>query len=134
MHLNDERLVTAIRIYTPGGFTKMRRFISAAMISTALLIPTLGAQTETTAQPKKGEIQRRKQRQQKRIAQGVNNGSLTPKETANLERKEAAINKEVREERKENGGKLTPAEKAQVNRQQNRVSKQIYQDKHNEKQ
>jgi len=91
------------------------------MISTALLIPTLGAQTETTAQPKKGEIQRRKQRQQKRIAQGVNNGTLTSKETANLERKE-------------NGGKLTPAEKAQVIRQQNRVSKQIYKDKHNEKQ
>jgi hypothetical protein len=76
-------------------------------------------------------IAQRKENQQDRIANGVKSGQLTPGETANLEKKEAAINKETRTDRAANGGKLTPAEKAQVNSQQNQLSKQIYRDKHN---
>ena len=66
-----------------------------------------------------------------RIAQGVKSGSLTPGETAHIEKNESKLNKEVRQDRKANDGKLTPQEKAQVNRQQNKLSKQIYKDKHN---
>jgi len=76
-------------------------------------------------------IHDRKENQQDRIAQGVKGGSLTPKETANLEHKEAGLNKEIRNDRKANGGNLTNKQKAQVNRQQNRLSKNIYNDKHN---
>jgi hypothetical protein len=76
-------------------------------------------------------IEQRKENQQDRIANGVKSGQLTAGETANLEKKEAAINAETRKDRAANGGKLTPAEKQQVNRQQNRVSNQIYKDKHN---
>jgi hypothetical protein len=78
-------------------------------------------------------IKDRKENQQRRIGNGVKNGSLTPGETAHLEKKEARLNKEIRTERKENGGNLTNKEKAQVNRQQNRISKDIYKDKHNGK-
>jgi hypothetical protein len=56
---------------------------------------------------------------------------LTAGETANLEKNEAKINNEVRNDRAANGGKLTAQEKKQVNRQQNRESRQIYKDKHN---
>ncbi len=76
-------------------------------------------------------IRDRKENQQDRIAQGVKSGSLTPKETAHLENKEAGLNKEIRTDRKANGGNLTNKQKAQVNRQQNRLSKNIYNDKHN---
>ena len=76
-------------------------------------------------------IKDRKENQQDRIAQGVKSGSLTPAETANLEHKEANLNKEIRQDRKQNGGNLTNKEKAQVNRQQNRLSRNIYKDKHN---
>jgi len=80
-----------------------------------------------------GEIAKRKENQQDRIAQGVKSGQLTARETANLERKEARLNRETREMRKDNGGKLTPQEKARVNRQQNRLSRQIYRKKHNDR-
>src|SRR6266581_3406541 len=76
-------------------------------------------------------VEQRKENQQDRIANGVQSGQLTAGETANLEKKEAAINKETAADRAANGGKLTGAEKKQVNRQQNQVSKQIYADKHN---
>jgi hypothetical protein len=77
------------------------------------------------------EVDRREDRQQDRIAQGVQSGQLTPGETARLERKEARIDNRIDRMRAENGGYLTPAERRSVNRQQNRVSRQIYAAKHN---
>src|SRR5262249_51635504 len=72
----------------------------------------------------------RKENQQDRIAQGVKSGQLTAGETANLEKKEAAINQEVHADRSLNGGQLTNGEKRVINRQQNRLSNQIYNQKH----
>jgi hypothetical protein len=79
----------------------------------------------------KSEVGKRAENQQDRIAQGIKSGQLTAGEAANLEHKEAGINREVRNDRAANGGKLTPQERAQVNRQQNRLSSQIYNKKHN---
>ena len=56
------------------------------------------------------EVDRREQRQQERIAQGVQSGQLTPRETARLERKEARIDREIKRDRAANGGTVTPAE------------------------
>jgi hypothetical protein len=77
------------------------------------------------------QVNQRRENQQDRIAQGVGSGQLTAGETANLEKKQAAINQEVHADRTLNGGKLTSAERKQVNGQQNRMSNQIYADKHN---
>jgi hypothetical protein len=83
-------------------------------------------------QPKaNNEVNARDRMQQERIGQGVKNGSLTAGEAANLEHKEAGLNREERNMRAANGGRLTPGEKAQVNRQQNNMSRQIYKKKHN---
>jgi hypothetical protein len=99
---------------------------SSSQSSPAPSAPAAAAEKKTDP-----SIPERKENQQDRIANGVKSGQLTPGETANLEKKEAAINKETSADRAANGGKLTSAEKAQVNKQQNQVSKQIYTDKHN---
>ena len=108
--------------------------IAAAM----MLLPAAFAQTappappvNSTAPAHKTRIVQRKANQQKRIAQGVQSGQLTPRETAKLENKEAKLNKQVAQDREANGGKLTSQEKKQVHRQQNKMSKQIYKAKHN---
>ena len=107
----------------------MKRVIIVNMLMGALLT---GTATMAFAQdpPKEGKIKERKENQQKRVAQGVKSGQLTPHETARIENNESKINKEVRQDRKANGGNLTNKEKAQVNRQQNKVSKEIYNQKH----
>ena len=105
----------------------MKRFVMAAAMTAAMLIPFVYAQTsgqDTT-------IHERKENQQDRIANGVASGQLTAGETANLERKEANLNSETRTDRQANNGQLTAPEKAQINRQQNRLSQNIYNDKHN---
>jgi hypothetical protein len=72
----------------------------------------------------------RQENQQDRIANGIASGKLNAGQTARLEKNEAAVNQEVRTDRKLNGGHLTGDEKAQVNRQQNRMSRNIYRAKH----
>ena len=78
----------------------------------------------------KSEVGQRQRNQQERIAQGVKSGELNARETARLEGREAAIHREVHNDRVANGGKLTPAEKAKVNHQENRTSRAIYRQKH----
>jgi broad specificity phosphatase PhoE len=101
------------------------------MKSTLLTLILTGTLIGASGLAQAQEIQERKENQQDRIANGVANGSLTPHETANLEHKEAGLNKEIRHDRRQNGGNLTNKEKAQVNRQQNKLSRNIYRDKHN---
>jgi hypothetical protein len=81
--------------------------------------------TPTTNAP---NINQRKDNQQQRIGEGVENGSLTAGEAARLERKETKLN--VEEKRMKADGKLTPAERARLQRQQNGLSRQIYNQKH----
>ena len=77
------------------------------------------------------EVDRREDRQQERIGQGVESGQLTPGETARLERQEQRIDNQVKAEHAANGGHLTAGERAQVNREENRESRRIYAAKHN---
>jgi len=81
--------------------------------------------------PVNSEVNARDRMQQERIGQGIKSGSLTAGEAANLEHKEATLNREQRAMRAANGGKLSSGEKAVVNQQQNAMSRQIYNKKHN---
>lgn len=81
--------------------------------------------------PRVNQVNSRETRQQQRIANGVKNGSLSPKETANLEKRENHIQREEQRDMAKNGGHLTKAEQNKINRQQNHVSRSIYKDKHN---
>jgi hypothetical protein len=74
---------------------------------------------------------KRAENQQDRIANGVQNGSLTPGETSRLEKQESNIHNEARDMRQDNGGTLTQADKQRLNHQQNVESKRIYRAKHN---
>lgn len=83
--------------------------------------------------PRVNQVNRRQTRQQKRIAQGVKNGSLNPKETARLERREAGVQRQEQRDMAKHNGHLTKVEQRQLNRRENRISRSIYKDKHNSK-
>jgi hypothetical protein len=74
-------------------------------------------------------IHKRQVRQQHRIAEGIENGSLTPREAATLERQEARINQLVAKDRRSGGG-LSPEEREELNRLLNTESHRIYKQKH----
>ena len=80
--------------------------------------------------PRVNQVNSRETRQQNRIANGVKNGSLSPKQTANLEKREASVQRREKKDMAAHNGHLTKAEQNGINRQQNRISKSIYKDKH----
>ena len=111
---------------------KSMNFVMSTAILMAMVMPAAFAQdtsTSTTTPPP--TIQDRKDNQQDRIANGVQDGQLTAGETKNLENKEANINSEEHTMRTDDDGKLTAADRTKLNNQQNKVSSDIYSDKHN---
>src|SRR6202167_3699628 len=120
-------------------FTKSLLVLAAGM----LFVGASAAQTATSTtsgagpgvvdpgHPRVNQVNGREEAQQQRIANGVKNGSLSPKETANLEKREGHIQNEEKRDMAKNNGHLTKAEQNKINRQQNHVSKSIYKDKHN---
>ena len=92
--------------------------------------PTVVAPVVAAPVKKVAPIEKRKQVQQKRIANGVANGSLTAKETAKLETKEAKLNHKVAVQRAANGGTLTPKQKVAATSRQNAISNSITKEKH----
>ncbi len=104
----------------------------AAAASIAVLAGSASAQTPNPnwqGRKKLFHIEQRENEQQKRINQGIENGSLTPNEAARLEREQARFEK-VENRDRASGGKLTMREREQLYRDQNRMSRDIYREKH----
>ena len=94
------------------------------MVAAVVALATCVSAAET------GRIERRKTRQQRRIANGEASGQLSPQETERLEKQEGAINKEEQAMREANGGRLSAGERRVINKQQNRLSRRIHRQKH----
>jgi hypothetical protein len=103
-------------------------------------IGVAAAQTTTTSgagpgtvdpgHPRVNEVNRREQRQQNRIGNGMKNGTLNSKQATNLERRETSVQNREKADMAAHNGHLTKAEQNGINRQQNRISRSIYKDKH----
>jgi hypothetical protein len=96
-----------------------------------LVLSSLLASVAALRAADQSEVGRRERRQQGRIAEGVQSGQLTPAETAALEKREALLQGQIKNDRSANGGKLTPAERAQINGELDVLSHRIYRAKHN---
>ncbi|MDX1981751.1 MAG: hypothetical protein SFV51_15890 [Bryobacteraceae bacterium] len=92
------------------------------LLAAAMAIFAASAPAET----RRGE---RARNQQARIRDGVQDGSLTRRETRKIERREADLARDARR-MKATGGALTPAEKARIEARQDRLSRKIYKQKH----
>jgi hypothetical protein len=68
----------------------LKKLLFKVTMAGALLLPAYG-EDPVSPPEKEGRIQRRKENQQDRIAQGVASGELTAGETESLEHKEAKI-------------------------------------------
>jgi hypothetical protein len=105
-----------------------------------MIAGSASAQTSTTTSgagpgvvdpghPRVNEVNQREENQQQRIGNGVKNGTLTPQQTSNLEKREANVQNREQKDMAKNNGHLTKAEQNGINRQQNRISKSIAKDK-----
>jgi hypothetical protein len=117
----------------------MKKIISAAALS---LLISAGAMAQTQTQsnntdvkaatpqtaPANKTIHEKQENQQQRIGEGVENGSLTPKEAKHLENREADIQKDKKEAKSD--GTISKSERKEIKKDQKHASKAIYHQKH----
>jgi len=80
--------------------------------------------------PRVNEVNSRETNQQDRIANGIQDGQLTPGQAAHLEKNEQKIDNQEKRDMAKNGGHLTKQEQRRLNQRLNQQSRQIYKDKH----
>ena len=121
------KITNSLLVLAAGGLM----FVGSAAAQTATTTSGAGPGVVDPGHPRVNEVNGREANQQKRIAKGINNSSLSPKVTANLEKREASVQKQEQSDMAKHNGHLTKAEQRQLNRRENHISKSIYKDKHN---
>ncbi len=104
-----------------------RIFKCFSSICLLALLSTAALTSPAEARPR--GINNRQCRQQRRIGQGVQNGSLTARESGRLERQQARLNKQEARMRQSGGG-LNKHERRRLEHEENGLSHNIYQQKH----
>ena len=111
---------------------KMKRTISLALAVALLSGVTLIVGADSAeAKPWKKRVNHRQHHQQKRLAQGMKDGSLTKKEYCGLQKQQAKLNRMETKMRLSDGG-LSKKEAARLEKSQDRLSKNIYKQKHDD--
>jgi uncharacterized lipoprotein YajG len=129
MHMTS-KLSSSLLVLAVGGLM----FAGSASAQTATSTTAgAGPGVVDPGHPRVNQVNRREARQQKRIANGVKNGTLNPKETAHLEKREANLQKTEQKDMAKHNGHLTKAEQRNLNRRENRISRSIKRDKTNGK-
>jgi hypothetical protein len=97
------------------------------MLRNTILICTL-ALAAVPALAGTPHLDQREAHQQQRVANGINSGELTPRETVRLERGEARL--QHNEARAKADGVVTAKERVALNAEADHMSKRIYRQKH----
>jgi hypothetical protein len=108
------------------------KWLGAALVLALLGAAPAGAQTGKFDRnhPRRAQVNKRAGNQNKRIDQGVKNGTLSKGQAKQLHQEDRGIRKEERQDAAQNGGHITRQQQRQLNHQENQSSKQIYQEKH----
>ena len=109
------------------------RILPSLAVAAALMASQAVLAQETQWQkdhPRRAEVNGRLNNQNKRIDQGVKNGTLTKGQAQQLHQEDHHIRQEERHMAAKNGGHITKGEQNKLNRQENKVSKQIHAEKH----
>ena len=102
-----------------------RNLLVTALIATAAFGSSFAASAQTSA----ANTTQRDVKQEQRIENGLQNGTITTRENAELQRDEAHVDKLQAKDMK--NGAMTPAEKAQLTAAQNKTSRDISKATHN---
>ena len=125
MHMNN-KITNSLIVLAVGGLL----FAGSAAAQTATSNTSgAGPGVVDPGHPRVNQVNHREANQQKRIGNGVANGTLTSKQATHLEKRETAVQNREQKDMAAHNGHLTKAEQNGINRQQNRISRSIKRDK-----
>ncbi len=111
---------------------KLEFKIASAALAAALLCaaaaPSRAEGKWNQNHPRRHEVNRRLNNQNRRVQDGVKDGDLSQKQANQIHREDRGIRREERRMAARDGGHLTKADQRRLNRQENRVSRQINRD------
>lgn len=99
----------------------LMKVATAALLSIGLMTGVAQAQT----------VDQRHYDQQRRVDQGIRNGSLRPGEVRRVENQQHSIDRQEARMRYRDGGHLTGYDRARLQQRENHASRDIYRAKHN---
>ena len=122
---------------------KISRSLAVLAVGGLMFIGSAAAQQNNTSgagagvvdpgHPRVNQVNKREQKQQNRIGNGVKSGQLTPGETRHLEKGEQRLQNNEKKDMAKDNGHLTKQDQRHLNKEANHMSKRIYKDKHNAK-
>jgi len=121
------KISKSLLILAVGGLM----FSASAVAQTTTSTSGAGPGVVDPGHPRVNQVNGRETNQQKRIANGIKNGSLSPKEASHLENREANLQKTEQKDMAAHNGHLTKAEQKNLNQRENHISRTIHKDKHN---
>ena len=121
----NNKFTNSLVVLAVGGLM----FVGSAAAQSSNNTSGAGPGVVDPGHPRVNEVNRREANQQKRIGNGVANGTLTSKQATNLEKRETAVQNREQADMAKHNGHLTKAEQRGINRQQNRISRSIKHDK-----
>src|SRR5215470_6377301 len=111
---------------------RMRKIMRSLHMLACAIVAVIGFSSMGFAQDSKTNttrVDRREQKQQKRVAKGLKDGSLTSDEAAKIEGEEAKIQQD--ESKAKADGVVTSSERKQLNRELNQTGREINRDRDN---
>jgi len=113
------------------GLKKTVGLVVTAGFIMSVGLPAVHAETAWQKNhPRRVQVNQRLANQNRRINQGVKNGTLTRPQAAQLHKDDRQIRQEERDMASQNGGHITRQEQRTLNAQENQASRQIYDEKH----
>lgn len=104
----------------------IRLFMSSLILGTFLTSAALAQETSNPATPRIDQIDKRLDNQQQRIETNEKNGTITPKQAARDERRDARVERQLKRDEAKHNGHITPREQRSLNHELNRNSRDIH--------
>lgn len=108
---------------------KMHRIVSLAAGSLFIAGTALAQTPAVAAHPRVTEVEKRIDNQEKRIDQGVANGTLTEEQAAKGKEKLDATQAKLEKDKAEHNGHITKKEQVGLNKKLNHSSRKIHKEK-----
>src|SRR5579884_3977078 len=90
--------------------------VAGSMLSTPVLAQDAGMDP---GHPRINEVDQRLQNQENRINQGVNNGTMSPRQAGRDERRDARVERQMQRDEAKHHGHITKREQRHLNRELN---------------
>jgi hypothetical protein len=104
-------------------------FLTALVLISSVTLKTARADDDFQKKhPRKAQVNKRLNNQQKRADNGLANGSLKPGQAEKIQNQDAKIKRQEQRDSAKNGGHITKGEQNQLNHEENGVSHEINRD------